>query len=77
MIVVIVGPDVATARAETVRLLQTHDPAGQASSRLDGRVVPSKEIVQAISSVVPRNRANNHPPATTPPMTSPTDHRST
>lgn len=51
MIVVIVGPDVATARAETAALLRTHDPDGNGASRLDGRLVALKDVIQAITSV--------------------------
>jgi len=51
MIAVIYGPDAASARAQVGALVRTHDPAGDNTSRLDGRTVSVAEVIAAIASV--------------------------
>ncbi len=51
MIVLVVGPDAAAARAEVARTVAAHDPDGTNTSRFDGREVPLSEIGAAVGSV--------------------------
>jgi DNA polymerase III delta subunit len=44
MIVLVHGPDAATARAEASTLLSQHDPDGGATTRLDGRTVSIPQL---------------------------------
>lgn len=51
MIVLIYGTDAALARAEVATLLRRHDPTGENTSRLDGRSVAVRDVVNAVASV--------------------------
>ncbi|MGH2560121.1 MAG: DNA polymerase III subunit delta [Thermomicrobiales bacterium] len=50
MIVLVHGPDAATARSEVSRLLQVHDPADAATTRLDGRTVSIAQAAAMVST---------------------------
>lgn len=50
MIALIVGPDAASARAETTSLLRQHDPDGLNTSRLDGKPISIDEAISAVST---------------------------
>lgn len=51
MIVLVVGPDAAAARAEVARIAAAHDPDGNNTSRFDGRDVALPEVISAAGSV--------------------------
>ncbi len=51
MIVLVLGPDAATARAAVVALLREHDPAGTSTSQLDGRTTTVPEIIGQVGSL--------------------------
>jgi len=50
VIALIVGPDAASARAETDALLRQHDPGGLNTTRLDGKSLTIDEAVSAVST---------------------------
>jgi len=51
MIVLVVGPDAAAARAEVARVVAAHDPDGLNTTRLDGREASVAEIALAAGSL--------------------------
>jgi DNA polymerase III delta subunit len=50
VIVLIVGPDAASARAETELHLRQHDPGGLNTTRVDGKTISIDEAISAVST---------------------------
>jgi DNA polymerase-3 subunit delta len=50
VIALVHGPDAALARAAVTDLARTHDPDGQATSRLDGRTASLSEVIAQAAS---------------------------
>ncbi len=51
MIAIVHGPDGLLVRQSVAKLIQTHDPDGMATNRIDGKATPLPQIIAQVASV--------------------------